>query len=162
MQKTGLIISHSTKIDPYLKIPCLHSFQSYSCLNMLEFSNSHTIPQSPSIGWQFKTILNSIKVFVLKICFDQCLQIAKIAMSLSYFCRHLVYLFNKCKGCPILLQKSFLFLSNEFQKQTYNWVIRFTLVIFINNVCVSEYAYAAVTIFKWDTENMLPNKREND
>ena len=51
-------------------------------------------------------------------------------------------------------KKSFLFLSNEFQKQPYNWVIRFTFVIIINNVCVSKYAYAAITIFNWDTENI--------
>ena len=49
-------------------------------------------------------------------------------------------------------QKSCLFLSKEFQKQPYNGVIRLTLVIIINNVCVSKYAYVAVTIFKWDTE----------
>ena len=42
----------------------------------------------------------------------------------------------------------------KIQKQPYYWVIRFTLVIIINNVCVSKYAYAAVTIFKWDTENI--------
>ena len=51
-------------------------------------------------------------------------------------------------------QKSFLFLSNEFQKQPYHWVIRLPLVVIINNVCVSKYAYAAVTIFKWDTKNI--------
>ena len=146
--------SHSTKIDPYLKIPCLHYIHSYSCLNMLGISKNYTIPQSPSIGWQFKTNLDSIKVFVLKICFDQCFPIAKIAMSPSYFYRHLVYLFNKCKDCLIFPKKILLFLSNEFQKQPYNWVIRFTLVIIINNVCVSKYAYEAVTIFKWDTENI--------
>ena len=104
---------------------------------MLEFSKNHIIPHSPSIGGLFKTDLNSIKVFVLKICLDQCWHIAKIAMSPSYFCRHLVYLFNESKGRLIIPQKSFLFLSNEFQKQPYNWVIRFTLVIIINNVCVS-------------------------
>ena len=47
----------------------------------------------------------------------------------------------------------------------------FTLVIIINNICVSKYAYAAVTNFKWDAENMiyfiyryvmLPNKLAND
>ena len=31
-------LSHSTKIDPFLKIPCLHYFHSYACFNMLEFS----------------------------------------------------------------------------------------------------------------------------
>ena len=68
-------------------------------------------------------------------------------------------------------QKSFLFLSNEFQKQPYNWVIRFTLVIIINNVCVCKYDYAAVAIFIWNAEIyiyfiyrcvMLPNKLEKD
>ena len=58
--------SHSTKIDAYLKIPCLHYFHSYSCLNMLEFSKNHTIPQFPNIGWYFKTNLNKIKVFFKK------------------------------------------------------------------------------------------------
>ena len=113
---------------------------------MLEFSKNHTIQQSPSIGWYLKKKLDSINVFVLKICFDQCFQIAKISMSPSYFCRHLVYLFNKCKGCLVFPQKSPLFLSNEFQKQPYNCVIRFTLIIITKNVCVSKYAYAAITI----------------
>ena len=89
-----------------------------------------------------------------KICFDQCWQIAKIAMSPNHFCRHLEYLFNESKGRLIFPRKSFLFLSNDFQKQPYNWVIRFTLVIIINNVCVSKYAYAAIAVFKWDTENI--------
>ena len=75
-------------------------------------------------------------------------------MSPSYFCRNLIFLFNKSKGRLIFPQKSFLFLSKGFQKQPYNWVIRFTLVIIINNVCVSKYNYAARTIFKWDTENI--------
>ena len=75
-------------------------------------------------------------------------------MSPSYFCRHLVYLFNESKGRLISPQKSFLFLSNEFQKQPNNWVVRFTKVIITNKVCVSKYAYAAVTIFKWETENI--------
>ena len=87
-----ILYSHSTKIDPNLKIPCRHYFNSYSCLNMLKYSNNHTIPQSPSVGWYFKTNLNNIKVFVLKICFDQCLQIAKIAMSPSYFV-HIWYIY---------------------------------------------------------------------
>ena len=86
--------------------------------------------------------------------FDQCWQIAKIAMSLSYFCRHLAYLFNESKGCLIFPQKSFLFLSNEFQKQPYNRFIRFTSVVIIYIVCVFKYAYTAVTIFKWDNESI--------
>ena len=68
------------------------------------------------------------------------------------FCTHLVYLFNESKGRLIFPPKSFLFLSKEFQKQPYNLIIRFTLVII--NVCVSKYAYAAVAIFKWHTENI--------
>ena len=32
------------------------------------------------------------------------------------------------------------------QKQPYNLAIRFTLVIIINNECVSNYAYAAATV----------------
>ena len=75
-------------------------------------------------------------------------------MSPSYFCRYLVNLFNESKGRLIFPQKSFLFLPNEFQKQPFHRVIRLTLVIIINNVCVSKYAYAAVTIFKCDTENI--------
>ena len=66
-------------------------------------------------------------------------------MSPSYFCRNLVYLLSE----SLFPQKSFLFLSKGFQKQPYNWVIRFTLVIHViinNSVCVSKYAYAAVTI----------------
>ena len=117
---------------------------------MLEFSTNHTIQQSPSI----KTNLNSIKVFDLKICCDQYLQMAKIAMSPSNFCRYLVYLFSESKWRLTFPPKSFLFLSKEFQKQPYNWFIRFTLVKIINNVCVSKYAYVAVTTFKWDTENI--------
>ena len=70
------------------------------------------------------------------------------------FCRNLVYLFSESKVRLIFSQKSFLFLSKEFQKQPYNWVIMFILVIIINNVCVSKYTYAAVTIFRWDTENI--------
>ena len=58
------------------------------------------------------------------------------------------------KGRLISPQKSFLFLSNESQKQPYIWVIKLTLVIIINNVCVFKYAYVAVIIFKWDTENI--------
>ena len=121
---------------------------------MLDISKNHTIPQSLSIRWYFKTKLNSIKVFVLKICFDQCLQIAKIAMSPSYYCRNLVCLFSESKGRLIFTPKSFLFPSKGFQKQPYNWVIRLTLVTIINNICVSKYAYAAITIFKCDTENI--------
>ena len=69
-------------------------------------------------------------------------------------CSHLVYLFSESKGRLIFPQKSFSFLFKVFQKRPYNLVIRFTLVIIINNVYmyVSKYAYAAVTIFKWDTE----------
>ena len=92
------VASHSSKIDSYLKIPCLHYFHSYSCFNMLEFSTNHTMPQYPSIGWWFKTNLNSIKIFVLKNIFDQYLQIAKIAMSPSNFSRYLVYLSSESKG----------------------------------------------------------------
>ena len=75
-------------------------------------------------------------------------------MSPSNFCRYLVYLFSEFQERLIFSQKSFLFLSKEFQKQPYNGVIRFTLVIIINNVCVSKYAYVAVTSYKWDTENI--------
>ena len=121
---------------------------------MLEICKSHTIPQSRSIHRLFKTNMNSNKVFVLKICLDQCLQIVEFAMSPSYFGRNLVLLFSESLGRLILPQISFLFLSKGFQKQPYNWVIRFALVIIIHNVCVSKYAYAAVTIFKWDTENI--------
>ena len=70
------------------------------------------------------------------------------------FCKNLVYLFSESKGCLMFPKHSFLFLSKGFKKQLYNWVIRFTLVIIINNVCVSKYAYAAITIFKWGTENI--------
>ena len=63
-------------------------------------------------------------------------------MSPSYFVDILFYLFNESNGRLIFPQKSSLLLLNEFQKQPYNWVIRFTLVIIINNVCVSKYAYA--------------------
>ena len=47
-----------------------------------------------------------------------------------------------------------MFLAKEVQKQPYNGVIRFTLVIIIKNVCVSKYAYGAVITFKWGTENI--------
>ena len=70
------------------------------------------------------------------------------------FCRNFVYLLSEYKGRLIFAPKSFLLLSKGFQKQPYNWIIMFTLVIIINNVCVSNYAYAAITIFKWDTENI--------
>ena len=70
------------------------------------------------------------------------------------FCRYLVNLFNESKSRLIFPQKSLLFLSNEFQTKPYYWVIRFTLVIIINNVCVSKYAYAAESIFKWGAENI--------
>ena len=76
-------------------------------------------------------------------------------MSPSNFCRYLVYLLSGSKGRLIFPQISFLFLSKEFQKQAYNWVIRFTLVIIINNVCVSKYAYVVVTTFKWDTATYI-------
>ena len=66
--------------------------------------------------------------------FDQYLQITKIAMSPSYFYRNLVYLFSESKGRLIFPQTSILLLSKVFQKQPYNWVIRFTLVIIINNI----------------------------
>ena len=48
----------------------------------------------------------------------------------------------------------YLLLSNELNKHPYNWFIRFTVVIIINDECVSKYAHAAITIFKWDTENI--------
>ena len=78
-------ISHSTKIDPYLKVPYPNYFHSYSCLNMLEISKLYdsTVPKQLLVI--FKANLNSIKVFVLKMCYDQCLQTAKIAMSPSCF-----------------------------------------------------------------------------
>ena len=114
---------------------------------MLEFSKIHTIHSPQALIGILKHILNSIKLFVLKICYDQCLQIAKITMSQSYFCRNLVYLFCESKGCLIFSPKSFLFLSKGLQKQPYNWVNRFALVIIINNECVRKYPYAVVASF---------------
>ena len=45
----------------------------------------------------------------------------------------------------IFPQNAFCSLQNDSRKRPYNWVIRLTLVMVINNVCVSKYAYAAVT-----------------
>ena len=39
----------------------------------------------------------------------------------------------------------------SFQKDCRN---SFIFVIIINNECVSKYAYEAMTIFAWDTENI--------
>ena len=89
----------------------------------------------------------------------------------SQNCNVAKHLFSESEEGLIFSPKTLLFLSKRYQKQPYNWVMRFTLVIIINNVCVSKCAYAVVTIFKWDTENiiyfiyryvMLPNKIEND
>ena len=73
---------------------------------------------------------------------------------IKLFCRNLVYLFSESKGRLISPQNPFLFLSKGFKKQPFNWIIRFTLVIIINNEWLSKYAYAAITIFIWDTENI--------
>ena len=63
--------------------------------------------------------------------------------------------FVNLKGVSYFQKKTnILFLSKGFWKHPHNWVISCTLVIIINNVCVSQYACVAVTIFKWDTENI--------
>ena len=62
-------------------------------------------------------------------------------------------------------------LLKKMQKQPYNLAIRFTLVIIINNECVSNYAYAAATvlngilktcIFHLHLRDAAPKKLEND
>ena len=50
-----------------------------------------------------------------------------------FFKKIMVYLFSESKGCVIFPPKSLLFLLKGLQKQPYNLVIRFTLVIIIND-----------------------------